>query len=116
MTSDITRELNRDQECEHFLSLIVFMFLMFMIYLQSDESVYEQECGNKPGFAVYYRFPNSQRVTFNQFIRVSSFFYSVVDRVFYLSSCMPICGSCCIDRRIEIENQNMTASQRILQV
>ncbi|CAA6659375.1 unnamed protein product [Spirodela intermedia] len=37
---------------------------------KSDESVYEQECGNKPGFAVYYRFPNSQRVTFNQFIRV----------------------------------------------
>ncbi|XP_078433738.1 THO2 [Wolffia australiana] len=37
---------------------------------KNDESVYERECGNMPGFAVYYRFPNSQRVTFSQFVRV----------------------------------------------
>ena len=38
---------------------------------QSDESIYERECGNIPGFAVYYRYPNSQRVTYGQFIKVS---------------------------------------------
>ena len=38
---------------------------------QSDESIYERECGNMPGFAVYYRYPNSQRVTYGQFIKVS---------------------------------------------
>ncbi|KAL7149573.1 hypothetical protein ABFS83_05G050400 [Erythranthe nasuta] len=37
---------------------------------KSDESVYERECGNMPGFAVYYRYPNSQRVTYGQFIKV----------------------------------------------
>lgn len=37
---------------------------------QSDESIYERECGNMPGFAVYYRYPNSQRVTYGQFIKV----------------------------------------------
>ncbi|GMH01955.1 hypothetical protein Nepgr_003794 [Nepenthes gracilis] len=37
---------------------------------KSDESIYERECGNMPGFAVYYRFPNSQRVTYAQFIKV----------------------------------------------
>ncbi|MQL84853.1 hypothetical protein Taro_017363 [Colocasia esculenta] len=37
---------------------------------KSDESVYERECGNMPGFAVYYRYPNSKRVTFSQFVRV----------------------------------------------
>ncbi|OMO85845.1 putative nucleotide binding protein [Corchorus capsularis] len=26
-------------------------------------------CGNMPGFAVYYRYPNSQRVTYGQFIK-----------------------------------------------
>ncbi|KAL0296552.1 UNVERIFIED_CONTAM: THO complex subunit [Sesamum radiatum] len=36
----------------------------------SDESIYERECGNMPGFAVYYRYPNSQRVTYGQFIKV----------------------------------------------
>jgi THO complex subunit 2 len=41
-------------------------------YLQSDESIYERECGNMPGFAVYYRDPNSQRVTFAQYIKVST--------------------------------------------
>lgn len=43
-----------------------------MLFIQSDESVYERECGNMPGFAVYYRYPNSQRVTFGQFIKVIS--------------------------------------------
>ncbi|XVE91824.1 hypothetical protein REPUB_Repub01dG0045100 [Reevesia pubescens] len=37
---------------------------------KSDESIYERECGNMPGFAVYYRYPNSQRVTYGQFIKV----------------------------------------------
>ncbi|RWW86733.1 hypothetical protein BHE74_00004475 [Ensete ventricosum] len=46
--------------------------------LQSDESIYECECGNMPGFAVYYRFPNSQRVTYGQFIRVCSLPYFAV--------------------------------------
>lgn len=39
-------------------------------YWKSDESVYERECGNMPGFAVYYKDPNSQRVTYSQFIKV----------------------------------------------
>ncbi|KAI4379074.1 hypothetical protein MLD38_005413 [Melastoma candidum] len=39
-------------------------------YWKSDESIYERECGNMPGFAVYYRYPNSQRVTYGQFIKV----------------------------------------------
>ncbi|CAD6214833.1 unnamed protein product [Miscanthus lutarioriparius] len=38
--------------------------------VQSDESVYERECANKPGFAVYFRYPNSQRVSYSQFVRV----------------------------------------------
>lgn len=42
-----------------------------MLCLQSDESIYERECGNMPGFAVYYRYPNSQRVTYGQFIKVN---------------------------------------------
>lgn len=46
---------------------------LFFFFFQSDESIYERECGNKPGFAVYYRYPNSQRVTYGQFIKVSSF-------------------------------------------
>uniref|UniRef100_A0A0D9YJ66 THO complex subunit 2 n=1 Tax=Oryza glumipatula TaxID=40148 RepID=A0A0D9YJ66_9ORYZ len=37
---------------------------------KSDESLYERECGNKPGFAVYIRYPNSQRVSYSQFVRV----------------------------------------------
>ncbi|KAM3363868.1 THO complex subunit 2-like [Capsicum galapagoense] len=37
---------------------------------KGDESIYERECGNMPGFAVYYRYPNSQRVTYGQFIKV----------------------------------------------
>lgn len=39
--------------------------------LQSDESIYERECSNMPGFAVYYRFPNSTRVTYGQFVKVT---------------------------------------------
>lgn len=62
---------------EH-LVIACFFFSFFLVinmhnmYLQSDESIYERECGNMPGFAVYYRFPNSQRVTYGQFIKVSS--------------------------------------------
>ncbi|XP_074329435.1 THO complex subunit 2-like [Apium graveolens] len=37
---------------------------------KKNESIYERECGNMPGFAVYYRYPNSQRVTYGQFIKV----------------------------------------------
>ncbi|EEF34845.1 tho2 protein, putative [Ricinus communis] len=44
--------------------------LKIAYYWKSDESIYERECGNMPGFAVYYRFPNSQRVTYGQFIKV----------------------------------------------
>lgn len=51
-----------------------YMFLAYggqlVLFLQSDESIYERECGNMPGFAVYYRYPNSQRVTYGQFIKV----------------------------------------------
>lgn len=49
-----------------------------MLFIQSDESVYERECGNMPGFAVYYRYPNSQRVTFGQFIKVISWAFQVL--------------------------------------
>ncbi|TVU36042.1 hypothetical protein EJB05_17953 [Eragrostis curvula] len=44
--------------------------LKIAYYWKSDESVYERECGNKPGFAVYFRHPDSQRVSYTQFIRV----------------------------------------------
>ncbi|KAH9314243.1 hypothetical protein KI387_022870 [Taxus chinensis] len=44
--------------------------LKMAYYWKSDESIYERECGNMPGFAVYYRDPNSQRVTFAQYIKV----------------------------------------------
>ncbi|KAM3705521.1 hypothetical protein ACB094_03G087500 [Castanea mollissima] len=44
--------------------------LKIAYYWKSDESIYERECGNMPGFAVYYRYPNSQRVTYGQFVRV----------------------------------------------
>lgn len=46
---------------------------MISPFVQSDESVYERECGNMPGFAVYYKDPNSQRVTYSQFIKVSTY-------------------------------------------
>ncbi|XP_042502720.1 THO complex subunit 2-like isoform X2 [Macadamia integrifolia] len=44
--------------------------LKMAYHWKSDESIYECECGNMPGFAVYYRYPNSQRVTYSQFIKV----------------------------------------------
>jgi THO complex subunit 2 len=37
---------------------------------KSDEEIYEKECGNMPGFSVFYRDPNSARVNFGQYIRV----------------------------------------------
>lgn len=46
------------------------MLVLSHIFSQSAESIYESECGNMPGFAVYYRYPNSQRVTFGQFVKV----------------------------------------------
>ncbi|XP_071702863.1 THO complex subunit 2 [Rutidosis leptorrhynchoides] len=52
------------------LGRFLFETLKMAYYWKSDESVYERECGNMPGFAVYYRFPNSQRVTYSQFIKV----------------------------------------------
>ncbi|ONK75341.1 uncharacterized protein A4U43_C03F15830 [Asparagus officinalis] len=52
------------------LGRFLYETLKMAYHWKSDESIYEHECGNMPGFAVYYRFPNSQRVTFSQFIRV----------------------------------------------
>uniref|UniRef100_A0A1D1YC63 THO complex subunit 2 n=1 Tax=Anthurium amnicola TaxID=1678845 RepID=A0A1D1YC63_9ARAE len=51
---------------------------------KSDESIYERECGNMPGFAVYYRFPNSQRVTFSQFVKVHAKWNTRITRVLIL--------------------------------
>ncbi|CAJ2631336.1 unnamed protein product [Trifolium pratense] len=39
---------------------------------KSDESIYERECGNMPGFAVYYKEPKRQLVTYGQFIKLHS--------------------------------------------
>ncbi|GAB4828694.1 THO complex subunit 2 [Ancistrocladus abbreviatus] len=52
------------------LGRFLYETLKIAYYWKSDESIYERECGNMPGFAVYYRFPNSQRVTYAQFIKV----------------------------------------------
>lgn len=52
------------------LGRFLYETLKMAYYWKSDESIYEQECGNMPGFAVYYRDPNSQRVTFAQYIKV----------------------------------------------
>ncbi|RWR76239.1 THO complex subunit 2 isoform X1 [Cinnamomum micranthum f. kanehirae] len=52
------------------LGRFLYETLKMAYHWKSDESIYERECGNKPGFAVYYRDPNSQRVTYGQFIRV----------------------------------------------
>ncbi|KAJ4710125.1 THO complex subunit 2 [Melia azedarach] len=52
------------------LGRFLFETLKIAYYWKSDESIYERECGNMPGFAVYYRYPNSQRVTYGQFIKV----------------------------------------------
>ncbi|KAG9443939.1 hypothetical protein H6P81_015279 [Aristolochia fimbriata] len=44
--------------------------LKMAYHWKSDESIYEKECSNMPGFAVYYRFPTGTRVTYSQFIKV----------------------------------------------
>ncbi|KAG8382675.1 hypothetical protein BUALT_Bualt05G0101900 [Buddleja alternifolia] len=51
------------------LGRFLFETLKTAYHWKSDESIYERECGNMPGFAVYYRYPNSQRVTYGQFIK-----------------------------------------------
>ncbi|XLS53180.1 hypothetical protein HN51_013857 [Arachis hypogaea] len=53
------------------LGRFLYETLKIAYYWKSDESIYERECGNMPGFAVYYRYPNSQRVTYGQFIKAS---------------------------------------------
>ncbi|KAJ4960752.1 hypothetical protein NE237_020662 [Protea cynaroides] len=52
------------------LGRFLYETLKMAYHWKSDESIYERECGNMPGFAVYYRYPNSQRVTYSQFIKV----------------------------------------------
>ncbi|KAK4779350.1 hypothetical protein SAY86_006878 [Trapa natans] len=52
------------------LGRFLYETLKTAYYWKSNESIYERECGNMPGFAVYYRYPNSQRVTYSQFIKV----------------------------------------------
>ncbi|WOL00987.1 hypothetical protein Cni_G09700 [Canna indica] len=52
------------------LGRFLYETLKMAYHWKSDESIYECECGNMPGFAVYYRFPNSQRVTYFQFVKV----------------------------------------------
>ncbi|MCL7046579.1 hypothetical protein MKW94_030124 [Papaver nudicaule] len=52
------------------LGRFLFETLKMAYHWKNEESTYERECGNMPGFAVYYRYPNSQRVTYSQFIRV----------------------------------------------
>ncbi|OMO79822.1 hypothetical protein CCACVL1_13420 [Corchorus capsularis] len=52
------------------LGRFLYETLKIAYYWKSDESVYECECGNMPGFAVYYRYPNSHCVTYEQFIKV----------------------------------------------
>jgi THO complex subunit 2 len=44
--------------------------LKMAYHWKSDEEIYEKECGNMPGFSVFYRDPNSARVNFGQYIRV----------------------------------------------
>ncbi len=46
--------------------------MCMFLFGQSDEEIYEKECGNMPGFSVFYRDPNSARVNFGQYIRVRS--------------------------------------------
>ncbi|KAG8054210.1 hypothetical protein GUJ93_ZPchr0001g32724 [Zizania palustris] len=61
--------------------------LKMAYYWKSDESVYERECGNKPGFAVYFRDPNSQRVSYCQFVRVH---WKWSSRITKISSIFPV--------------------------
>ncbi|KAI3847949.1 hypothetical protein MKX03_017474 [Papaver bracteatum] len=52
------------------LGRFLFETLEMAYHWKKKESTYERECGNMPGFAVYYRYPNSQRVTYSQFVRI----------------------------------------------
>ncbi|KAH7656619.1 THO complex subunitTHOC2 N-terminal protein [Dioscorea alata] len=52
------------------LGRFLYETLKMAYHWKSDESIYERECGNMPGFAVYIKLPNSQRVTFGQFVRM----------------------------------------------
>ncbi|KAF7808544.1 THO complex subunit 2 [Senna tora] len=52
------------------LGRFLYETLKIAYYWKSDETIYERECGNMPGFAVYYRYPNSKRVAYGQFIKV----------------------------------------------
>ncbi|RZC53372.1 hypothetical protein C5167_012226 [Papaver somniferum] len=52
------------------LGRFLFETLEMAYQWKKKESTFERECGNMPGFAVYYRYPNSQRVTYSQFVRV----------------------------------------------
>ncbi|RZC63684.1 hypothetical protein C5167_025452 [Papaver somniferum] len=52
------------------LGRFLFETLEMAYHWKKKESTYERECGNMPGFAVSYRYPNSQRVTYSQFVRV----------------------------------------------
>uniref|UniRef100_M8C3P4 THO complex subunit 2 n=1 Tax=Aegilops tauschii TaxID=37682 RepID=M8C3P4_AEGTA len=60
--------------------------LKMAYYWKSDEAIYERECGNKPGFALYFRFPNSQRVPYAQFIKVHYKWSTRITKV--LNQCM----------------------------
>ncbi|XP_078167250.1 THO2 isoform X2 [Carex rostrata] len=53
---------------------------------KKDESLYERECANMPGFALFYRNPNSQRVSFAQFVRVHIKWSQKITRV--LAQCL----------------------------
>ncbi|MBA0586061.1 hypothetical protein Gorai_016816 [Gossypium raimondii] len=66
------------------LGRFLYETLKIAYYWKSDESIYERECGNMPGFAVYYRYPNSQRVTYGQFIKVSYYVFWFPKMSFWL--------------------------------
>ncbi|KEH24624.1 THO complex subunit 2 [Medicago truncatula] len=51
------------------LGRFLYETLKIAYHWKSDESIYERECGNMPGFAVYSRERNSKRVTYGQFIK-----------------------------------------------
>lgn len=56
-----------------------------------------------PGFAVYYRYPNSQRVTYSQFIKVS---WQSRDFIKLLNTCAIYCFLCMlIDVKFYINDQ-----------
>ncbi|WJX80372.1 hypothetical protein P8452_63383 [Trifolium repens] len=54
------------------LGRFLYETLKIAYHWKSDESIYERECGNMPGFAVYYKDPNRQLVTYGQFIKLHS--------------------------------------------